>query len=260
MKPQKPDPKNKSLYLKVKNEAKQKFKSYPSLHASSWIIRQYKKRGGKFTKPRSAKQKLQGTSRWYAEKWTDVRVYLETGKYLPCGSSLRKYKACRPLKRISHSTPLTIRELLKIHSRRKLLKLARMKERDMKGRLYWKSGIFKPSRLRGGKSSSYVAELCRATNPNKKLQVVVFKNGRKLKTVQFGASGYSDYTKHKDSKRRDRYDARHKKRENWTISGITTAGFWSKWLLWNKPSLSESVRHIRRSFGIRIVRKSRCSN
>jgi len=41
-------PVNKSLYAKVKNEAKRKFKKYPSAYANKWIVREYKKRGGTY--------------------------------------------------------------------------------------------------------------------------------------------------------------------------------------------------------------------
>ena len=41
-------PVNKSLYAKVKNEAKKKFKTYPSAYANKWIVKEYKKRGGKY--------------------------------------------------------------------------------------------------------------------------------------------------------------------------------------------------------------------
>jgi hypothetical protein len=70
------------------------------------------------------------------------------------------------------------------------------------------------------------------------------------KTIHFGAAGMSDYTKHKDSDRMKRYENRHQKRENWKKSGIKTAGFWSKWLLWNKPSFEASKRDISRRFGV----------
>lgn len=70
------------------------------------------------------------------------------------------------------------------------------------------------------------------------------------KTIHFGAAGMSDYTKHKDSDRMKRYENRHQKRENWTKSGIKTAGFWSKWLLWNKPSFEASKKDISRRFGV----------
>lgn len=72
------------------------------------------------------------------------------------------------------------------------------------------------------------------------------------KNVDFGASGYSDYTKHHNPKRKENYISRHRKRENWTKSGIGTAGFWSRWLLWNKPSLSESISDIEKRFNVKI--------
>lgn len=77
-------------------------------------------------------------------------------------------------------------------------------------------------------------------------------NGR---LIHFGADGYEDFTQHGNEDRRQRYLARHRSRENWTDSGINTAGFWAKWLLWNKPTLSGSIRDIQRKFGIKIRRK-----
>jgi len=41
-------PKNKSLYNRVKAEAKKKFKAFPSAYASAWIVKTYKKRGGTY--------------------------------------------------------------------------------------------------------------------------------------------------------------------------------------------------------------------
>ena len=41
-------PKNKSLYSRVKSEAKKKFKAFPSAYASAWIVKTYKKRGGTY--------------------------------------------------------------------------------------------------------------------------------------------------------------------------------------------------------------------
>lgn len=70
--------------------------------------------------------------------------------------------------------------------------------------------------------------------------------------IDFGAKGYSDYTIHKDDDRKKRYIKRHQKRENWNKSGINTAGFWSRWLLWNKPTLEESIKDVEDRFGIRI--------
>lgn len=39
---------NPSLYQRVKSEAKRKFDVFPSAYASAWLVKTYKKRGGKY--------------------------------------------------------------------------------------------------------------------------------------------------------------------------------------------------------------------
>ena len=73
------------------------------------------------------------------------------------------------------------------------------------------------------------------------------------KTIHFGAEGYDDYTTSKDVEKRKNYLLRHKVRENWTKSGIKTAGFWSRWLLWNEPTLGASIKDIERRFNVKIM-------
>ena len=46
------------------------------------------------------------------------------------------YKKC---KRVNKSTPITLPELIKLHSKKNLLSLARKKNKDMNGRVYWKT-------------------------------------------------------------------------------------------------------------------------
>jgi hypothetical protein len=65
------------------------------------------------------------------------------------------------------------------------------------------------------------------------------KTGRE-KNVKFGAKGMSDFTKNKSDVRKKLYETRHKKNENW--NDPTTAGFWSKNILWNKPTITESLK------------------
>jgi len=43
-----PVPTNPALYARVKAEAKRKFKVYPSAYANGWLVRTYKKRGGRY--------------------------------------------------------------------------------------------------------------------------------------------------------------------------------------------------------------------
>ena len=42
-------PSNPALYARVKAEAKRKFKVYPSAYANAWLVRTYKKRGGRYS-------------------------------------------------------------------------------------------------------------------------------------------------------------------------------------------------------------------
>jgi rhamnogalacturonyl hydrolase YesR len=74
----------------------------------------------------------------------------------------------------------------------------------------------------------------------------------------FGSEGSKDYTLHDKNikdKRKELYLNRHRKRENWTKSGIHTSGFWSRWILWNKPTINESIKDIEKKFNIKIINK-----
>lgn len=90
----------------------------------------------------------------------------------------------------------------------------------------------------------------KATAEGKKYKAELFNGEKREKTVQFGQEGASDFTKNGDEKRKKNYLARHRTTEDWSKGGIDTAGFQSRWLLWNKPTLSESARDISRRFGV----------
>jgi hypothetical protein len=100
-----------------------------------------------------------------------------------------------------------------------------------------------------------IVELSKSNRKDKKWKVILYENGKKKKTIHFGDSRYSDYTLHKNKKRMEAYTARHRKKENWNKSGIDTAGFWSKWLIWSKPSLNQAIKHIENKFNINIIKK-----
>jgi hypothetical protein len=95
------------------------------------------------------------------------------------------------------------------------------------------------------------------------------------KTIQTpsesGSSAHADYTLHPKAigdERKNSYIKRHQSRENWKKSGIKTAGFWSRWLLWkpafsgfpspfgawNKYTISTSVKDIEQRFDVKIKR------
>ena len=92
--------------------------------------------------------------------------------------------------------------------------------------------------------------ISKSTNKNKKFDAIV--DGKK---ISFGAVGYSDYTIHKDPERKERYITRHAKREDWNKSGLKTAGYWSKHLLWNKDTLTKSIDDISKKHNLNIKMK-----
>jgi len=92
-----------------------------------------------------------------------------------------------------------------------------------------------------------IIQLSKSTRVGKKYMVKV-----EDKIIHFGASNYEDYTEHKDPERKQRYLARHRNRENWAKSGINTAGFWSRWLLWGEPTIAASINKIQKKFNVKI--------
>ena len=92
--------------------------------------------------------------------------------------------------------------------------------------------------------------ISKSTNKNKKFDAVV--DGKK---ISFGAAGFSDFSIHKNPERKERYIARHKKNEDWNKSGIKTAGYWSKHLLWNKDTLTKSIDDISKKHNLNIKMK-----
>lgn len=87
----------------------------------------------------------------------------------------------------------------------------------------------------------------KSTRQGKKMVAVFYDEAKKkIKTTHFGASGYEDYTTHGEIQRKMNYIARHKDREDW--NDYMSSGSLSRWILWNKPSLSESIEDYIRRF------------
>ena len=84
---------------------------------------------------------------------------------------------------------------------------------------------------------------------DKKIDAII--DGKK--TVSFGQKNASDYTLHKNDDRKNRYIDRHKKNENWGLSGIETARFYAKNILWNKKTIPESVKDLNNKYKNFIV-------
>lgn len=90
--------------------------------------------------------------------------------------------------------------------------------------------------------------ILKKSNDAKHKYVVIVNDGTKKKTLRFGDIKYQDYTTHKDDERKRNYINRHQNREYW--NDPYTKGFWSRWLLWNKKTIRESMKDISKTFGI----------
>ena len=86
----------------------------------------------------------------------------------------------------------------------------------------------------------------KSDKPNKKYYIITSNN----KKIYFGQESASDFTIHKDEERKQRYINRHKANEKqyWNKSGIDTASFWSRFLLWEKPTINESYQYIKNKY------------
>jgi len=82
----------------------------------------------------------------------------------------------------------------------------------------------------------------------KKYMATLKEDSGKIHKVHFGATGYQDFTTSKSEIKKAAYLARHKVTEDWT--NPLTAGFWSRWLLWNKSTITASITDIRHRFDL----------
>jgi len=78
----------------------------------------------------------------------------------------------------------------------------------------------------------------KSNKSGKKLMATFETNGRK-KIIHFGQAGASDYTKHHDIQRKQRYVKRHLK--DLKTGNPARAGYLSMFVLWNKNSLKSGI-------------------
>ena len=88
------EPLDQDLWEKIKNEIKSRTDKRWNAYYSGQLVKEYKKRGGKF---KTVKKGIKPLKRWFDEKWTDIG-----GK---------KYPVYRPTKRINKDTPLLKSEI-----------------------------------------------------------------------------------------------------------------------------------------------------
>ena len=118
-----------------------------------------------------------------------------------------------------------------------------------------KSNSLSKSRIRSrSKSGSKVklVSFSKSDKSGKKYMVRLQTLGGKTKTIHFGDSTMRDYTSFSPqdrSKHKSAYLSRHAKREHW--NDPTTAGFWSRWILWgNTSNIKSNLASTRKRFNL----------
>ena len=127
----------------VKNIPKFK-KMKAGIYKNLAMIRHMKKdkKYAKYLKNVKADGKMR---RWLDEQWVDVKEALK-GKYKPCGRSSTKekpYPSCRPMRKISEDTPITLPALLQEGAVKKIKEAIKKKEKNPSFRINWKEMIEK---------------------------------------------------------------------------------------------------------------------
>lgn len=131
--------KQSEAYKKALNEANKVYGNKSNIYRSSYIVKKYKDFGGIYEEERT--EKNEKLTRWYKEKWVSIIPLLEENKIIQCGSSSEN-EGCRPLIRINKNTPITIYELLEIHKKKDILKMAYLKKKYPNIRVDWKTLTF----------------------------------------------------------------------------------------------------------------------
>jgi Family of unknown function (DUF5872) len=81
------EPADKDLYNRVKAEAKKKFDVYPSAVANAWVVREYKKRGGKYRAKSKKSLQLEDTEMEF--DMTTARELVEMSKSFASADTLK---------------------------------------------------------------------------------------------------------------------------------------------------------------------------
>jgi len=95
-----------------------------------------------------------------------------------------------------------------------------------------------------------LVQLTKSDIKGKKYTAIFYesKDRKKIRTTHFGSAGMSDYTKHKDDERKELYLARHRANERW--DDYMSAGALSRWILWNKTTISASYNDYLKRFNL----------
>jgi len=82
----------------------------------------------------------------------------------------------------------------------------------------------------------------------KKYKAVFTEDGKKVRTVRFGADGYTDYTRGATDEQRKAYRARH---AGDNLTDKFSPGALSMYVLWSSKSLSQGIKNYKSKFNLK---------
>ena len=91
-------------------------------------------------------------------------------------------------------------------------------------------------------------KITKSDREGKKYKAVFSEDGKKVKTTHFGATGYQDYTQHKDQQRRTNYRSRHR---NDNLNDKFSAGALSYYILWNTTDMKKNISLYKKRFNLK---------
>ena len=95
-------------------------------------------------------------------------------------------------------------------------------------------------------------KFAKSDRDGKKMKAVFYDDNKKVKTTHFGLKNpkKGTYIDHEDEDIKKAYIARHSKNnENW--NDYQSAGSLSRYILWNKTSLKDSINDYKKKFNLR---------
>ena len=190
-------PTNPSLYSRVKSEAKRKFDRWPSAYGSAWLVKEYKRRGGKYRKAEEGME-VPDYSMPYMATGGKMPQWLANARFSAAGNEDKKADYGYHLGGIV--TPAEQMQNLQIEQA-----FMNPFEDEMRygGEEMYAAGGSIPERYKN-MGFNKVGVKKKSTRPGKKWMVLA-KKGDKYKVVHGGDSKMKDFTQHGSNKRKDRF-------------------------------------------------------
>ena len=160
--------------------------------------------------------------------------------------SVKRSKRCKSVKRSKRRK--SVKRSKRRKSRRKSHQKRRKSVKRSKRRKSRRKSVKRSLQFESGNNYNFdkkvkLVSIKKSPKSGKKLRATFTSASGKTKHTDFGAAGMSDYTKHRDRDRRQRYIDRHAK--DLRTNDPTRAGYLSMFVLWNKPSQKASIANYR---------------